>query len=445
MAISELGADSLEYDPKSSAPSGTEGDTYYNSTTKKIQLRDDVGFDDVGAAAFVITAKTSNYSILAADCTGSYGFSNDGAAGTITFTLPTAVAGYKVDIYNAEDQAILIGAGAADTLKVDGMSAASTLISAVKGDNITLYCINATEWLAITKGNWAGQFYGFCAGGTSGGPKIITIDYIDLTATTGNAGDKGDLSVARNYFAGCKGINYGFFCGGSDGLSNDIIDYIDITTTTGDATDTGNLTVGRSGVGCVAGTNYGFIGGGGSTDVIDYIDISVTSGNAVDTGDLPAARNHITGVSGNTYGYLAGGDFGGRQNNIYSLALNSISQNAIDTGDLTVSRYGTGGCNGSTYGFWGSGADTANTIDYINMDVAIINAVDRGDLSVARYYLAGSPHAAGAIYGFFMGGYKPPAGEAYYDIIDYIDINIAIGNAADRGNLTATKMGVGGI
>ena len=68
--------------------------------------------------------------------------------------------------------------------------------------------------------------------------------YIDTTLTTGNATDRGDLTVGRGYLAGTSGIKYGFFGGGYPGPVN-TIDYIDMTLISGNATDRGDLTLSR--------------------------------------------------------------------------------------------------------------------------------------------------------------------------------------------------------
>jgi len=100
--------------------------------------------------------------------------------------------------------------------------------------------------------------------------------------------------------SGCAGSAYGFFAGGyGPGISN-VIEYIDVTTTSGNASDKGDLTAAtRNMPGGVADATYGFFGGGNSgsrTNVIEYINITTTSGNAADKGDLTAAREYLAGA-----------------------------------------------------------------------------------------------------------------------------------------------------
>ncbi len=66
---------------------------------------------------FNITAKTADYTITPAEAeTGLNGFSNDGATGTVKFTLPDAVAGMKVTIINVEGSEVSVYTQSGDTI-----------------------------------------------------------------------------------------------------------------------------------------------------------------------------------------------------------------------------------------------------------------------------------------------------------------------------------------
>jgi hypothetical protein len=70
------------------------------------------------------------------------------------------------------------------------------------------------------------------------------IDYVTI-ATTGNATDFGDLTLARFNLAGCSSTTRGLFGGGYAGSDvTNVIDYITIAAT-GNATDFGDLSVAR--------------------------------------------------------------------------------------------------------------------------------------------------------------------------------------------------------
>ena len=92
------------------------------------------------------------------------------------------------------------------------------------------------------------------------------------------------------------------------------------------------------------------------------------------------------------------------------------------------------------YGFYGGGYtnDYSNVIDYIDITLLTGNAADRYDLSVARRALAG---VSGSIYGFYGGG----STTVNLDTIDYIDLTLLTGNAIDRGDLTVARNGPAGV
>jgi len=95
------------------------------------------------------------------------------------------------------------------------------------------------------------------------------------------------------------GPTRGVFVGGFDTANSNVMDYITIATT-GNATDFGDLTVARRYINGCASTTRGVFGGGFDTansNVIDYITIA-TTGNATDFGDMTVSRNHCRGVEG---------------------------------------------------------------------------------------------------------------------------------------------------
>jgi len=72
---------------------------------------------------------------------------------------------------------------------------------------------------------------------------LDNIDYVTI-ATTGNAVDFGNLTVALRDRAACASSARGVFAGGEAGASN-VIDFVEIGTL-GNATDFGDLTLARS-------------------------------------------------------------------------------------------------------------------------------------------------------------------------------------------------------
>ena len=95
-------------------------------------------------------------------------------------------------------------------------------------------------WRAMAFSSTRGVF------GGGNGPQN-TIDYITI-ATTGNATDFGDLTIARYSLGACSSSTRGVFGGGNTGSTSNVIDYVTIASA-GNATDFGDLTVARYGCG----------------------------------------------------------------------------------------------------------------------------------------------------------------------------------------------------
>jgi len=283
--------------------------------------------------------------------------------------------------------------------------------------------------------------YGFAGGGNTGAMSNV-IDYFDSSLISGNATDRGDLTLAREVAAATvSGELYGFFTGGNTGAASDVVDYVDITIITGNAADKGDLTVARYYAGGYQGTTYGYTCGGTTgavSDVIDYINITTTSGNSTDRGNLTVARQACAGVYGTTYGYTCGGTTGAASDVIDYTDLVSTSGNATDRGNLSVARYYFAGVSGEAYGFCAGGYTgvVSDVIDYMDITLTSGNATDRGNLTVARYLLGG---VSGRDYGHMTGGNGP------HNVIDYWDMNVISGNATDRGDLTAARHSTGGV
>ncbi len=95
------------------------------------------------------------------------------------------------------------------------------------------------------------------------------------------------------------------------------------------------------------------------------------------------------------------------------------------------------------FGFYGGGYDSGsgyNVIDYIETITANVNAADKGDLTVTRDGLGG---VHGSVYGFFGGGWF--ASTTDYDVIDYIDVTTTTTDALDKGDLTVARHGLAGV
>ena len=150
---------------------------------------------------------------------------------------------------------------------------------------------------STTRGVWAGAFEGLPSG------QFNTINYVTI-ATTGNALDFGDLSVPHGQFrlGAASSSTRGLFAGGRDNsiaATSNVIDYITIAST-GNATDFGDLTVARYGLAGTSSSTRAIFGGG--ANVIDYVTIAST-GNATDFGDLLSNISYLAATS-NVHGGL---------------------------------------------------------------------------------------------------------------------------------------------
>jgi len=174
----------------------------------------------------------------------------------------------------------------------------------------------------------------------------VTIEYVTI-ASTGNPSDFGDAVVSRrNGAAGFASTTRGCIAGGMDassGTKRNQIDYITIAST-GDATDFGDLTVARySPAGCSNATRGLILGGEDSSysNVIEYVTIA-SAGNATDFGDLLAGSPSGTACSSSTRGVFGGGSVTGGVQNVMQYVTIASAGNATDFGDLAAVTYRLG-------------------------------------------------------------------------------------------------------
>ena len=191
---------------------------------------------------------------------------------------------------------------------------------------------------------------GLFFGGNNGGANSDVIEYVTI-ASTGNSTDFGDLTQARRV-TGSAGSTTRIVTGGGQSVNNpfpryNTIDYVTIAST-GNATDFGDLTLARQGPAAVSSSTRAAWGGGydGSNynNVIDYVTIAST-GNATDFGDLTEARYDLAGVSNKIRGVFGGGTASGGRSNIIEYITIENTGNGTDFGDLTQSRSQYAACS----------------------------------------------------------------------------------------------------
>lgn len=121
----------------------------------RLLARFESGADQVVAHEQPYLARTSGLTLVAGDSRKT--FSNDGAAGSITFTLPAAAGGLVYTFLLMEAQAVVLQAVGTDVIRRAGTTstAGGTLTSAAAAGNVcTLYGTDGGEWLAMVVGTW---------------------------------------------------------------------------------------------------------------------------------------------------------------------------------------------------------------------------------------------------------------------------------------------------
>ena len=301
---------------------------------------------------------------------------------------------------------------------------------------------------------------GLIAGGSC--PTFInSIGYINI-ATTGNAADFGDLTVARESATCAASRTRGLFAGGyHPGAGDDEIDYITFATT-GDAIDFGNLTGTQYAPAGVSNETRGVWGGGTpAQSLIQYVTIA-TLGNSIDFGgDLTVSRRYAGSVASCTRGVFGGGDNqptsspGIAAGNVIDyITIASTGHNASDFGDLIQATHmGTGSASNSIRGIFSCGMTgwaptwpSSTVTNYITI-ATLGNATTFGDLTQARGYSGGCASPTRFCTGGGFGGPSPTR----YNNIDYATI-ATTGNFVDFGDLldtqtapAATSNGHGGL
>jgi hypothetical protein len=384
------------------------------------------------AAGNSSVAKPEAPTIGAATATGSttatvaYTAATKGAAGT-TFTATSTPSS-------------ITGTGASP-ITVSGLTGSTSYTFTVKatnanGDSPQSSASNSITTSAAVRGLFAG-------GVTTPEAMVNVIDYITI-ASTGNATDFGDLTVSRRGAGGCSSSTRGVF-GGGDNLDNyalglNVIDYVTIATT-GNATDFGDLTVARWGVAGAASSTRGcFSSGrlnaaGTKSNVIDYITIAST-GNAIDFGDSTVTKFTGSGFSSPTRGVFAAGWVDSPINVIDYITIASTG-NATDFGDLTAARSDTNsGAASSTRGVVAGGYSDSNVIDYVTI-ATTGNATDFGDLSANRSGVAAVTDTSRVVFGGGSTG-------GVVNVMEYITIT-STGNTTDFGDLTILRVDSVGV
>ena len=245
-----------------------------------------------------------------------------------------------------------------------------------------------------TRAIWSG------GGNTGGGTLTNTIDFVTI-ATTSNATDFGDATVATTWRGSFSNDTRGISGGGYLSPANiNTIDFVTISNL-GNATDFGDLTQVRRGAGAIASSTRGVFAGGFTpsvTNIMDFVTIATTA-NATDFGDLVQASRHDSGgCSNGVRGIIGGGNTGSSNHtNVIQFITIASEGNATDFGDLNNAVEACGTLDNSIRAvFSGSYTPSLNTMDFITI-ASTGNASDFGDNTEANYAMGGTSDSHGGL------------------------------------------------
>ena len=355
-------------------------------------------------------------------------------SGETTVSSSSTITGGKLETLTITDKfAVPLG----DTNSRDNTPEAGT--TRFNQDFGTLEFFDGNNWKTVnsySRGGAAGRVV--IAGGYTTFPAAYTsiADMQSLQVMTlGNTQYFGELNEINTEHIGCGSEIRGIFSGGYVAPARvDIMQYVTIASSS-NAIDFGNLTVARNQAQAVSSSTRGIWAGGfgpSYRDEIDYVEIN-TIGSAVDFGNLTFA--HSAGAVGNSptrgvfiSGYTPSNPFSGSE--YITIASKG---NGTDFGESNTIIAG-GSCGSNTRGVFGGGY-TRNpagypikTLSYVIM-ASLGNTVDFGNLTVNMTYASSGGNA---VRGIFTGSEAAPHTNTN---IDYVSVT-SLGNAQDFGDLS---------
>ena len=204
----------------------------------------------------------------------------------------------------------------------------------------------------------SGSDYGYACGGAPD-PAKDTIDKFAFSSD-GNAVDQGDLTEGNNYLAGHASETFGYTSGGLNSdptpAAQDRIEKFTFASSA-NATDVANLSVARGHAFGQSSVTHGY---SSYTTTVDKF-VFASDGDASDVGALSDSRIQGAGQSSSTHGYSSGGYPASNVVDKYSFASEGT---AGDVGNLTVARGRCSAQSSTTYGYVAGGdAPVSNVID----------------------------------------------------------------------------------
>lgn len=100
----------------------------------------------------LVSAKTTGYTVL--DTDASTFFTNTGASGSVTFTMPTPVVGMSYEFYRDANQTVTVDIGGSVTIRVGASvtTAGGNITLDAVGSRIRLVAISTTQWVGDASG-----------------------------------------------------------------------------------------------------------------------------------------------------------------------------------------------------------------------------------------------------------------------------------------------------
>ncbi len=305
--------------------------------------------------------------------------------------------------------------------------------------NEKLYRYINSEFKELTIAEPANKWWG-ARGMRVGGTTLYYdgLEYFDLSVTSGNGTDFGDLLNNLQLNCAAGDASRGLCLGGHLSTTRNVVQYWAFATT-GNATDFGDLINDAFYCAGVSNAVRAIVANGANssyqgTNPIEYVTIQ-TTGNGTDFGDLSETRYFCSSTNDLTHGIFIGGYASTYTDRMDKITMDTAG-NATDIGNYTDgnSGGGVGVCSDNTTGLvmGGNKASDVWNNDIGKLTIATAgNASDFGDLSTVNAYLGQTSNADNAR-AMAIAGY---AQNTYLNTLEYVTITTP-GNATDYGDLT---------
>ena len=308
-------------------------------------------------------------------------------------------------------------------------------------DTSRLELYRGNEWVEIDSTSPEEQIGGARAlfgGGATPSDEVDTIDFVNI-ASTANAQDFGDLTLARDLLSACASRTRAFWAGGVNpgvaGLSE--VDSV-VISTRGSAVDFGENIPHRGGGGLSDQTRGIFPSVNGGTNVIRFITMA-TTGTVENFGDAYVAAASGGSFASPTRGVMGGGDSPAYTNVIQYITISTLG-NSADFGDLSTLRGYVSGASSATRGLFAGGVNPSpsparvNTIEFVTI-ASLGVAAEFGDLTEASRGIGAASSCTRAVFANGDPGYSAD--------IDYVQI-ATTGNGVEFGDSSQARRGSAG-